>query len=72
MRDRLSPTQRGLLLLTVGAVGERITETEVVPIALVQLPIFTNTEYVPSPAVVTPAMVGFCVPAEKLFGPLQT
>lgn len=57
--DRSAPTQSGLLLPTVGAVGERITETEVVPIGLVQLPIFTNTEYVPSPAVVTAAIVGF-------------
>lgn len=34
-------------------------------------PTIAVTEYVPFPAVVTPAIVGFCEAEEKLFGPVQ-
>lgn len=42
-----------------------------VPAALPQPPLITVNEYVPEPAVVTDAIVGFCKDDVKLLGPLQ-
>jgi hypothetical protein len=68
---KVVPTQRGELLPAVGSIGVGRIVTEVVPAAPVQPTTVTVTEYVPVPAVVTEAIVGFCEADVKLFGPVQ-
>jgi len=67
----VEPSQIGLLLLAVGAVGIGLTVTAVVPAALVQPLTVTVTEYVPLAAVVAPEIEGFWVDEEKVFGPVH-
>ena len=65
------PKQTGLLLPATGADGVGLIVTEVVPETTEQPGTLAATEYVPEPAVVIAAMIGFCRVEEKLFGPLQ-
>lgn len=66
------PTQTGVLLPADGAEGVWLIVTLTVPGALGgHPPRVAVTEYVPLPAVVTPAIAGFCEVELKLFGPVQ-
>jgi hypothetical protein len=71
VKFNVDPAQIGELLEAVGAAGIGFTVTTVVAFVLVQPATVTFTEYVPLAATVAPAMEGFCVAEEKLFGPLQ-
>lgn len=71
VRFKAVPVQTGLLLLAVGEEGMGLTVTFVVPAKLVQPFTVAVTEYVPLAAVVTPAIEGFCVEDENVFGPIQ-
>jgi len=59
------------LLLAVGAAGIGLTVTLVEPAGPVQPLTVTVTEYEPLAAVVAPAIEGFCVAEEKVFGPVH-
>ena len=59
VRDKVAPTQTGVLLPAVGAVGIGFTVTEVVPADPVQPFVVAVTEYVPLYAVVPAAKEGF-------------
>ena len=58
-RFRAEPAQTGVLEEAVGAEGCGFTVTVVVPARLVQRPTVAVTLYVPAPAAVMEAMVGF-------------
>ena len=69
---RLAPTHTGALLLAVGAAGVGLMVTEVIPAGLAGHPgTVAVTEYVPLAAVVTAAIVGFCIEAVYVFGPVH-
>jgi hypothetical protein len=59
------------LLLTIGVAGVGVIDTVVVASELVHPLTVTVTEYVPSAAIVTPAIDGFCKADEKLLGPVH-
>ena len=59
-------------LLVIVTVGIGLTVTEVVPTEPEHpAPVTANTEYVPVPAVVMPAIVGFCNEEVNPFGPFH-
>jgi hypothetical protein len=55
----VAPTQTGVLLPAVGAIGAGFTTTVAVPAALVHPPDLTVTLYVPAIAAVAEDIVGF-------------
>ena len=67
----VAPTHTGVLLPAAGAPGIPLTVTAVVPALLVHPETVAVTEYVPAPAAVMPAMLGFCDDDVKPFGPVQ-
>ena len=67
----VAPSQYGPPFDAVGVAGVALTATVVVPAAEVQPLTVTVTEYVPAPAVVALARVGFCSDEVKLFGPVH-
>ena len=71
VKFKVFPSQIGELLPAVGAKGVEVTVTEVVPIKLVQPATVAVTLYVPDASTVAPAMLGFWITDEKLFGPVQ-
>ena len=71
VRFKVAPIQSGALLPAVGASGVALTVTVVDPAKLPQPLVDTVTEYVPDPAVVMAASVGFCKVEVKLFGPVH-
>ena len=71
MRFNVEPAHIGLLLPNVGAGGEALTVTDIVDCPLVQPAADAVQEYVPEAAVVAPAILGFCAPDEKAFGPVH-
>lgn len=72
VRFNVVPVQTGLLLPVVGGKeGGVFTITVTVPAAPVQPFTVAVTEYVPAAKRVTPAILGFCIADEKLFGPVQ-
>ena len=56
---KVVPTHKGPLLVAVGAAGIGLTVTVVVAAGLVQPETVEVTEYVPPPANVIPATLGF-------------
>ena len=71
VRVNVEPAHKGLLLPAVGATGLGLTTTTVVPAGPGHPATVAVTEYVPDAAVVAPAIEGFCVEEEKLFGPVH-
>ena len=67
----MDPAQIALLLEAVGAAGVGVTVTTVVPAGPRQPASVAVTEYVPAAAIVALGIVGFCMIAEKAFGPVQ-
>lgn len=71
VKFNVAPTQSGLLLDGEGVGGVGNTVTVVVPAAPVQPFTVTVTEYVPAPAAVIPAILGFWTDDVNPFGPVQ-
>lgn len=71
VRLMASPSHTGELEPAVGVAGVAFTTTATVPGAEVHPFSVMVTVYVPASASVAEAIVGFCVVAEKPFGPLQ-
>lgn len=68
---KVCPAHIGPLLPAVGAAGGGLTVTLVIPGRLEQPLTVTTNVYAPVAVVCALVMDAFCVPAAKLFGPLQ-